>query len=281
MAEDPVERTPGAMIVDEIVRELGELIEDDVFPIARELSAFVVDLLDIALGAGRADDVGRLGNPLLQPVETLAAHACGKHGDAAAAENTGNRNAAAAIIAGRRPDCTVVRRIELPRDQPRHEAGVGREHLMGADHRKATAEQHDDRRRHTGQFGRKHHMARHRHPFFAACIIEPVHPPQVGRVRRIGIYPGEIRRRLAGDVGGVSKLAPGRQCDLHLTQSRNGGTPAPGVNDVGLNEEAHRAGLVSLVRSRARKASPSPTGEKEAIIKSYYHWNNRIFRRHG
>src|ERR1044072_6364761 len=115
MTEDPVERTPGAMIVDEIVCKLGELIEDDVLPIARELSAFVVDLLDIAFGAGRADDVGWLCNPLLQPVETLAAHAGRKHGDTAAAEDAGNRDAAAAIIAGLRPDRTVMRRLEMPR----------------------------------------------------------------------------------------------------------------------------------------------------------------------
>ena len=263
MAEDPVERAPGAVIVDEIVGELGELIEDDVLPVARQLGALVVDLLDVALGAGRADDVGRLGNPLLQPVEALAAHAGGKHGHAAAAEDAGNRDAAAAVIAGRRPDRAVVRRIELPGDQPRHEAGVGREHLVGADHRKATAEQHDDRRRHAGQFGRQHDVVRHRHASFAARIVEPMHAPEVRRVRRIGIYPGEIRRGLPGDVGGVSELAPGRQRDLHLAQSRNGGAPAPGVNDLGLNEEAHRAGLVSLVRSRAREASPSPTGRKK------------------
>ena len=108
MAEDAVERAPGAVIVDEIIGELGELIEDDVLPVARQLGALVVDFLDVALGAGRADDVGRIGNPLLQPVEALAAHAGGKHGDAAAAEDAGNRDAAAAIIAGRRPDRTVA-----------------------------------------------------------------------------------------------------------------------------------------------------------------------------
>ena len=281
MAEHPVECAPGAVIVDEIVGKLGELIEDDILPIARQLGAFIVDLLDIAFGAGRADDVGRLCNPLLQPVEALAAHAGRKDSHTAAAEDAGNRDAAAAIIAGRRPHRTVLRRIELPGDQPRHQAGIGGEHLMGADHRKATAEQYDDRRRHARQFRRQHHVARHCHASFAARIIEPMHPPQVRRVGRIGIYAGEIRRSLPGDIGGVSKLAPSRQGDLHLAQSRDGGTPARGVNDVGLNEEAHRAGLVSLIRSRVREASPSPTGEKEAIINSYYYWNNRIFRRPG
>src|SRR3981081_384491 len=103
-AEDPGERASGAMIMDEIVGELGELIEDHVLPITRQLGAFIVDLLDVALGPGRADDVGRLGNPLLQPVEALAAHTGGTHGNTAAAEDAGNRDPAAAVIAGPRPE---------------------------------------------------------------------------------------------------------------------------------------------------------------------------------
>src|SRR5258705_7291210 len=148
-----------------------KLIEDDVLPVARQFGAFIVDLLDIALGTGRADDVRRLGNPLLQPVEALAAHAGGKHGHTAAAEDAGNRDAAAAVIAGPPPDRAGVRRIGLSRDQPRHHAGIGRQHLVGADHRKAAAEQYDDRRPHAGQFGRQHHVARHCDPFFAARLI--------------------------------------------------------------------------------------------------------------
>ena len=77
---------------------------------------------------------------------------------------------------------------------------------------------------------------------------------------------------------GSSELAPGRQRDLHLAQSRNGGAPAPGVNDLGLNEEAHRAGPFRW-SGRAREGLTEPGREKAAIIKSYYHWNNRIFGR--
>jgi len=275
MTEDPVERAPGAVIVDEIVGELGELIEDHVLPITRQLGAFVVDLLDVALGPGRADDVGRLGNPLPQPVEALAAHAGGKHGNTAAAEDAGNRDTPATVISGRRPNRTVVRRIELPRHQTRHQAGVGREHFVGADHRKSAAEKDDDRCPHAGQFRRQHHVGGNGDPPFAARIIEPMHTPQVRSVGRVRVDPGDLRRNLLGDVGGISELAPGRQGDLRLAQSRDCRAPAPGVNDLGLNEEAHRAGLVSKVRPRARKASQS--GKEADIIKSYYHWNNGIF----
>ena len=47
----------GAMIVDQVVCKLGELIEDDVLLVARELRALVIDFLDVAFGARRADDV--------------------------------------------------------------------------------------------------------------------------------------------------------------------------------------------------------------------------------
>ena len=160
-AEDRVEGRAGAVIVDEVIRELGELVEDDVLRVARELGALVVDLLDVALGARRADDVGRIAHPVLQPVEALAAHAGRQHGDAAAAEDARDRDAAAAVVAGRRPHRLVDSGIELAGDEARHEAGIGREHLVRADHRKAAAEQHDDRRLHAGQRLRQHDMAGH------------------------------------------------------------------------------------------------------------------------
>ena len=43
----------------------------DVLRVRGELVALVVDLLDVALGARRADDVGRVGDPVLEPVEAL------------------------------------------------------------------------------------------------------------------------------------------------------------------------------------------------------------------
>ena len=66
--------------------------------------AGVVDLLDVALRARRADDVGGLADPAFQPIEPLLAHVFRQHGDAAAAEDARDGDAAAAIIAGRRPD---------------------------------------------------------------------------------------------------------------------------------------------------------------------------------
>src|SRR5258705_5861562 len=90
--------------MEEIIRKRRELIEDHVLRIALQLGALVVDFLDVAFGAGGADDVVGMGNPSLQPLEPLPAHAGGKHGNTAATENTRNRDAAAAIIPCRRPD---------------------------------------------------------------------------------------------------------------------------------------------------------------------------------
>ena len=87
LGEHAVERPPGAVIMDEVIGKLGKLVEDDVVLLARELRALVADFLDVALGARRADDVGRIGDPACEPIEALAAHALGQHRDAAAAED--------------------------------------------------------------------------------------------------------------------------------------------------------------------------------------------------
>src|SRR5215472_15764599 len=102
-----VERGAGAVIMDQVVGEFGELVENDVMLVARELVALVVDFLDVAFRSRRANDIAGIGDPFLQPVEALLAHAGGKHGHAAATQNARYGNAAAAIISGRRPHRSV------------------------------------------------------------------------------------------------------------------------------------------------------------------------------
>ena len=60
-------------------------------------------------------------------------------------------DAAAGVVAGRRPDRPVAGRVELAGDDARREAGVGGEHLVGGDHREAVAEHDDDRALDAGQ----------------------------------------------------------------------------------------------------------------------------------
>ena len=79
----------GALVVDEVVTELRELVEDDVAGIGGQFGALVVDLLDVALGARGADDVLGVGDPVLEPGEPLPAHALGQHGHPPAAHQRG------------------------------------------------------------------------------------------------------------------------------------------------------------------------------------------------
>ncbi len=56
----------------------------------------VVDLLDVALRARGANDVGWIGHPPLEPLEALAAHVLREDGDAAAVHDAGDRDTTAA-----------------------------------------------------------------------------------------------------------------------------------------------------------------------------------------
>src|SRR5438034_1005680 len=103
--------------MDQVVREFGELVEDDIPLIARKLRAFVVDLLDVALGARRANDIVGIANPLFQPFETLSAHSGRQHGNAPATEDAGDRDPAAAVVSRGWPNGTVVLGIKLAGDQ--------------------------------------------------------------------------------------------------------------------------------------------------------------------
>ena len=163
MGKHAIESRTGTVIVNEIIGKLGKLIEDDVCLVARQLGAFVVDFLDIALRAARADDIGRIAHPLRQPFKALGAHACGQNRNTTTAENARDRHAAAAIVSSRWPDRAVIRRINLTGDQPRHQAGVSGENLVCADHREAPAEQDNDGRFYTGECLGQHDMAGHWH----------------------------------------------------------------------------------------------------------------------
>src|SRR5260370_9238075 len=183
----------GAGVVRYIIAELGELIEDEIIGVARELAASVIDLLAVALRAGGADDILRLGYPGAQPLDALLAHAGRQYCDPEASEDAGNRNAAAAVIAGRWPDRLLPRRVEPAGHQVGEQAAIGRQNLVCGDHREETAERHDDRRTHPGQFGWQHKMGRDLHETAAAAVVIPVHAEQVGRVGPIGIDLAERR----------------------------------------------------------------------------------------
>ena len=61
--EDALERGAGREVVGNVIPELRELVEDHVVRVLGQLVAAVVDLLDVALGARRPDDVPRIDAP--------------------------------------------------------------------------------------------------------------------------------------------------------------------------------------------------------------------------
>src|SRR5262244_2796821 len=66
--EDARQRRSGAGVMGDVIAELGELIEDYIRGILRELGAFVVYFLDVALRAGGPNDVFGPGDPGAQPL---------------------------------------------------------------------------------------------------------------------------------------------------------------------------------------------------------------------
>src|SRR5262249_14583235 len=150
MLEYGIERSAGAVVMNEVVWERGELIDDDVLFVIFQLGAFVIYFLDVALGARRTHDIGWIGYPALKPIEPLAAHAGRQHRRATAAQDARDRDTAAAVVAGRWPYCAIAGRIELSGDKTRHKTRIGSQHLVRSDHREAAAQQYDERRPYAG-----------------------------------------------------------------------------------------------------------------------------------
>ena len=144
----------------------------------------------------------------LEPVEALLAHVLRQHRDAAAAEDARDGDAAAAVIAGRRPDRAVARRIELAGDDARREAAVGGEHLVGADHRESDCRARARCAPSTPvscwrQFDRAGHVARP-----AAGVVEPMDAEQIERVGRVRVDVAQgVPRRRSGSSTGPSTRA--------------------------------------------------------------------------
>ena len=187
-----------------------------------ELRALVVDLLHVALGAGRADDVvGGVDHPLLEPVEAFPAHPLRQDGDAPALHEPGDGHAAPAVVAGGRPDRAMHGRVELPGDDARRQTAVGRQHLVGADHREPVPERHDDPRVDAGQLGRQHDVVGDADQAGAVVPVEPVDPEQVQRVGLVG--PNAVERRAIRPGTGRGPPAPRRSAG----RCRHPGTVPP------------------------------------------------------
>ncbi len=226
--EQVPDRGTGHAAMGEVVGELVELVEHDAGWIPRELVAGVVDLLDVALGAGGANDV-LLGieRPPFQPVEPLPAHLLGQHRRTPATQDPRDRDAAPAVVAGGRPDGLVRERVESTRDQSRDEAGVGRQHLVRGDHREGVTEDHHDPGAHAADWGWNLQVRRHRACARPVVAVVPVNPEQVARMRlgRARVGDGSTVPRRRGHLRESGQDDSLRACVL------DGALEHPGVPD--------------------------------------------------
>ncbi len=214
---------------------------------ARQLGALVVDFLDVGFGAGRAHDVLGCGDPARKPVEALLAHALREDRHAAAAEDVGDGDAAAAVVAGRGPHRALARRIETARDEARGEAGIGGQHLVRADHREECAERHDDPGLHAGEgFGQLDEQRRCRLAG-AIQVVEPVDAKEVAGMGDVGIDLGEALQDCARDAGRLGKLGKRRQPHAPVTQMGDGAGTHRGI--VRSGREVERAGHAPILCS--------------------------------
>ena len=247
--------------MDQIIREFRKLVEDDVGFVAGELGALVVDFLHVAFSSRRADDVGGIGDPLLQPFEALAAHPRRQHRHAAASQDAGDGNAAATVVAGGWPHRPIMPGVELSGDQARYQARIGGEHLVRADHGEAAAEEHDDRRLHPGQRLRQHHVPRHEHPLGARGVVEPVHAPQVPLVRLVGADRLEVAHHRRGDARGIGELAPARQGHARGAQRFDRGAPTLGIDHFRPHEREVGHFVDRRAAKRVSRARPRRVGK--------------------
>ena len=225
--------------MDDVIAEFGKLVEDHIVRIARELGAFVVDLLDVALRAGGPDDVLGPAHPSAQPVKALLAHALGQHGDAAATEDARNRDAAAAIIPGRWPDRLVTRRVEPAGHQTGNQTAICRQHLVRADQREEAAERHEDRRTHPRQRGREYEMRRGRGKAGPGAVVVPVHAKEISRLGTIRIDRPQRAPGCFGNTRWVCELCEGWQPHPCLTQPSRRAVANNAVDDSRYNPIAH------------------------------------------
>ena len=251
---DRLERAARDGEVAQVVRELGELVEDHALRVLVDPRALVVDLLHVALGAGRADDVvRRVEAPLLQPGEPLAAHPGGQHRDAVAAEDARDGDPAAAVVASGGPDGAVGGRVELPRHDARHEAAVGGEDFVRVDHREAVAEGHQDARVHAGERGGQREVARGRRLPAAGGVVVPVHAEEVERVGGVGVDRGELLQHVRVDLRRLGQLGKRRQRDLLLAEPGHRAAVDAAIDDLSHHVQPCHERLRSLLYS----ASPA------------------------
>ena len=131
----------------------------------------------------------------------------------------------------------MQRWVVLAGEDPRNQAGVGGQDLVGADHREPVAERHDDRRRHAGQLRWEHHVFRYIRKA-AVQVVVPVHPEQVQGIGGVAVDARHRRSDAVGDPGRVSQLGEGGQEDAAFPEPVDAALVAVTVDQFGGQSEA-------------------------------------------
>ena len=213
----------------------------------------------------------------------------GQDRHASTAQDPRDRHAAATVVAGRRPDRALGRRVELAGDEPRHEAGVRREDLVGRDHREAVAEGDDDRCLHAREgcrAGRRDPGPRARPRRSAAlCQWTRYRLPGVGR---IGVDTGESgpRSRPGSSAGRSARRRSAGPSASRETGRRSARTPCdPPVRRLGLPSSLLLRGDVGRPVTRRilrvdpeRNFGPDGTPRSGAAPPRFCHRRRRVGR---
>ena len=254
--EDPFQRWTGDGPMDDVVPELRELVEDEVPFVPGEEMAGVVYLLDVAFRSRRAVDVARIVHPLLEPAETLPAHALGQHCNGPASEEPRDRHAPAAVVAGRGPDGAVARDVERSGHEARNKAAVCGEHLVGADHREPVAERHDELRPHPGQRLGQHEVLGDIDQRGSVRAVVPVDAKEVTGVGTVGIYPGDLLDLCREARRRIGELSDARELYAERPQVSDVPFVAVPVDDPALESWRHFRSL-QVASSPCREAVPA------------------------
>ena len=195
-----------------VVAHLLKLVEDPyVFSCSSELVSLVEDLLHVGLCSRCCDHFA--GN-VLEPVESLAAHALRQDRYGINAEECAVECAASAVVACRRPYSLVIACIELTCYEFRNEAAVGSSYLVAAC-REPLADHADDAALYSCQFRREHDVVRSVEE--SAGFLLLVLPCDTEEVYRIDVpEPGvlQLRKDLFRNLFRMHLLIDGRQDDV-------------------------------------------------------------------
>ena len=124
------------------------------------------------------------------------------------------------------------RRVETTGHQPGDEAGVGGEHLVGANHRKAISDRQHDAGLDTGHFRWQFDVVGH---LVGATAIEPTKPVDAEEIARVGLVAVEAGERFEASSRNrrrIRQFSEGRQRDIALGEPLDGAVVHTLIGDL-------------------------------------------------